>query len=66
MLLSYGLIIWHPSKLPIHKMSLYIRGDYILKSYTVFKTALVYDQYKPKICLVYATIFMFLNQLRFY
>jgi hypothetical protein len=68
MLLSYRVIIWHPSKFQIHKMSLYIRGDtdYVRQSYTVFKTALVYDQYKPKTCLVYAKIFMFFNQLRFY
>ncbi len=32
-------------------MSLYIRGDYFLKSYTVLKTAVVYDKYNPNICL---------------
>jgi hypothetical protein len=47
-------------------MSLYIRGDYFLKSYTVLKTALVYDKYKPSIYLAYAKIFMFFNQSRFY
>jgi hypothetical protein len=66
MLLSYRVGIWHPSKLPIHTMSLYIRGDYILKSYTVLKTAVVYDKYKPNICLVYTKIFMFFNQMYFY
>ncbi len=66
MVLSYRVGIWHPSKLPIHKMSLYIRGDYFLKSYIVLKTAVVYDQYKTSKCLIYAKIFMFFNQLRFY
>ncbi len=47
-------------------MSLYIRGDYFLKSYTVLKTAVVYDKYKPNKCLAYAKIFVFFNQLRFY
>jgi hypothetical protein len=49
-------------------MSLYIRGDYFLKSYTVLKTtvARVYDKYKPNICLVYANIFMFFNQFCFH
>jgi hypothetical protein len=64
-LLSYRVGIWHPSKLTIHTMSLYIRGDYFLKSYTVLKTAVVYDKYKPNICLAYAKIFVFFNQLRF-
>jgi hypothetical protein len=44
-------------------LSSYIRGDYFLKSNTMLKTARVYDQYKPNICLVYAKIFMFINQL---
>jgi hypothetical protein len=60
--------IWHASKLPMHTMSLYIRGDYFLKSYTVLKTAVVYDKYKPNLRLVYAKLFMFFNHdpLRFY
>ncbi len=66
MFLSHRVGIWHPSKLPIHKMSLYLRGDYFLKRYTVLKMAVVYDKYKPNICLVYAKIFVFFNQLRFY
>ncbi len=66
MFLSYRVRIWHPSKLPIHAMSLYICDDYFLKSYTAIKTAVVYDKYKPNICLVYAKIFMFFNQLCFY
>ncbi len=66
MLLSYRVGIWHPSKLPIHKMSLYIRGDYFLKRYTMFKLAVVYDEYKPNKCSVYAKIFVFFNQLHFY
>ncbi len=57
MFLSYRVGIWHPSKLPIHPMSLYIRSDYFLKSYTVLKTAVVYDKYKQNIGLVYAKIF---------
>ncbi len=65
MFLSYRVCIWHPSKLPIHKTSLYICGDYFLKSYIVLKTV-VYDKYKQNICLVYAKIFMFFNQLCFY
>ncbi len=64
--LSHRVDIWHPSKLPIHTMSLYIRGDYFLKRYTVLKMAVVYDKYKPNICLVYAKIFVFFNELRFY
>ncbi len=47
-------------------MSLYIRVVCFLKSYTVLKTAVVYDKYKPNIFLVYAKIFMFFNQLCFY
>jgi hypothetical protein len=35
MFLSYRVGIWHPSTLPLHIMSLYIRGDYFLKSFTV-------------------------------
>ena len=68
MLFSYRVVIWHPSKLPIHTMSLYIqvRGDYFLKSYTVLKTALVYDKYKTSISMAYAKIFMCFNQSRFY
>jgi hypothetical protein len=66
MVLSYRVGIWQPSKLPIHKMSLYIRGDHFLKSYTVLKAAVVNDKYNRNICLVYAKIFMFFNQLRFY
>ncbi len=46
MFLSYRVGIRHPSKLPIHAISLYMRGDYFLKSYTVLKSALVYDKYK--------------------
>ncbi len=64
--LSYRVGIWHPSKLLLHKMSLYIRGDYFLKRYTVLKMALIYDKYKSNICLVYAKIFVFFNQLCFY
>ncbi len=66
MFLSCQVGTWHPSKLPIHTMSLYIRGDYFLKSYTVLKTAVAYDKYNSNICLVYAKIFMFFNQLCFY
>ncbi len=47
-------------------MSLYIRGEYFLKSYTVLKTAVVYDKYKLNICWAYAKFFVFFNQLRFY
>ncbi len=65
MFLSYRVSTWHPSKLPMHTVSLYIRGDYFLKSYTVFKTAVIYDQYNLKIYPVYAKIFMFFNQLCF-
>ncbi len=57
MFLSYRVGIWHPSKLPIHTMSLYILGDYFFKSCTVLKTAVVYDKYKPNLCLVYAWCF---------
>ncbi len=53
MSLSHQVGIWHPSKLPIHTMSLYIRGDYFLKRYTLLKMAVVSDKYKPNICLVY-------------
>jgi hypothetical protein len=60
------ILVWHSSKLPIHTMSLYIRGDYFIKSFTVLKTAVVYDKYKPNICLVYDKIVMFFYQLRFY
>ncbi len=56
MFLSYRVGIWHPSKLPIHTMSLYICGDYFLTEYTVLKTAVIYDKYKPNICLIYAKI----------
>ncbi len=63
MFLSYRVGIWHPSKLTIHTMSLYICGDFDLKSYTVLKKAVVYDMIIPNICLVYAKIFMFFNQL---
>jgi hypothetical protein len=59
MLLSYRVGIWHPSKLPIHKMSLYICGDYFLQSSTVLKTAVVYDLYKSNIFLVYVKILCF-------
>ncbi len=64
--LSYRVGVWHPSKLPIQKMSLYIRGDYFLKRYSVLKMAVVYDKYKPSICSIYAKIFVFFNQLHFY
>ncbi len=53
---SYRVDIWHPSKLPIY-------GDFFLKNYTVFKIAVVYDKIIPNLCLVYAKIFMFFNQL---
>ncbi len=65
-IISSGYMARHPSKLPIQAMSLYICGDYFPKSYTAIKTAVVYDKYKPKICLVYANIFMFFDQLCFY
>ncbi len=66
MVLSHRVGIWHPSKLPMHTLSLDIRGDYFLKSYTVLKTAAVYDKYKRNICMVYAKIFVFFNQMCFY
>ena len=47
-------------------MSLYIRGDYFLKSYTVLKSALVYDNNKQGIWLAYAKIILFFNKLCFY
>jgi hypothetical protein len=65
MFLSYQVGIWHPTKLPIHPMSLYIRGDYFLKSYTVLKIAVAYDKYKPNM-LDICQDFMFFNQLCFY
>ncbi len=66
--LSYPVGIWHPCKIPIDTMSLYMRGDYFLKSYFVLKIVNVYDKYKLKICLVYDKIFMLFyhDQLRFY
>ncbi len=60
-----GILVWHPSKLPIHKMSLYIRGDCFLKRYTVLKMAVVYDKYKPYAWYM-SRFFMFFNQLCFY
>ncbi len=59
MFLSYRVGRWHPSKLPIHTMSLYILSYYFLKSYTMLKTAMIYDKYKPNICLAYAKILCF-------
>ncbi len=62
--LAYG-IQCHPSKLPIHKMGLYICGDHFLKRYTMltWKIAVVYDNLN--ICLVYDKIFMFFNHCVF-
>ncbi len=54
--LSYPVGIWHPCKIPKHTMSLYLRGDYFLKSYFVLKKVNVYDKYKPSIFMVYDKI----------
>ena len=61
MFLSYRVDIWHPAKLQIYIMSLYIRGEFFLKSYTILKIAVVYDKHIPVICLVYTMIIMFFN-----
>jgi hypothetical protein len=50
----------------MHALSRYICGDFFLKSHTVLKTVAVYDKYKRNICMVYAKLFVFFNQMCFY
>ncbi len=45
--ISYRMDTWHPSELPIYRMSLYMHGVYFFKSYKVSKINMKYDSHIP-------------------
>ena len=45
--ISYRMDTWHPSALPIYRMSLYMHGVYFFKSYKVSKINMEYYSHIP-------------------
>ena len=45
--ISYRMDTWHPSALLIYRMSLYIHGVHLFKSYKASKINMEYDSHIP-------------------